>query len=433
MKNVQVIILIIFAIFIIVGVLVFADIIPTPKTAQEKQLEGRLTLWGTLPKDIMAEVIDKAVTDNYKGLTVTYVQRTPETFANSIIEALAAGVGPDLVILPDNLFIRFKSKIQPFTMEEFSERQFLDNYADGGSIFVVDQTVYALPVSIDPMVMYYNKDMLATAGISSMPKYWDEFLTLAPILTKRTETNEIIKSAVAFGEFRNVTNAKDIIATLIIQTGNPIIQSTPTGLVPTLSGIQDIPSAERSFQFFTDFADPAKPTYSWNRSLPESKSAFTSNNLAFYFGYASEIGDIRAKNPNLNFDVAQMPQIRDAARKLTFGKVSGIAVFKNSRQQPQAFLTAQLIASSAASELIAKSMDVSPANRSLLGVKQKDPFLQIFYSSALISKTWLDLEPAKTTVVFQKAIDSILSGQASVAGATSRLNGEFSLLVESVI
>ena len=60
---------------------------------------------------------------------------------------------------------------------------------------------------------------------------------------------------------------------------------------------------ESVLRFYTQFADPAKETYSWNKTFQNDKNAFISGKLAFYFGYASEYKDIQQKNPNLRFDI----------------------------------------------------------------------------------------------------------------------------------
>ena len=54
-------------------------------------------------------------------------------------------------------------------------------------------------------------------------------------------------------------------------------------------------------KFYTDFADPLKDVYSWNKSFSNSRDAFSAENLVFYLGYASELQSLINKNPNQNF------------------------------------------------------------------------------------------------------------------------------------
>jgi hypothetical protein len=105
---------------------------------------------------------------------------------------------------------------------------------------------------------------------------------------------------------------KEILATLFFQSGNNITERSPvTGEVSAVidkdleKEFEDASGTptESVLDFYTSFANPSKSLYSWNRSLPNSENAFLNGDLAFYFGYASEIKRIQDKNPNLNFDV----------------------------------------------------------------------------------------------------------------------------------
>jgi len=53
---------------------------------------------------------------------------------------------------------------------------------------------------------------------------------------------------------------------------------------------------------------------------------FSAENLAFYFGFASELPTLVNRNPNQNFFVASLPQIKNASFKLTSARVTGIAI-----------------------------------------------------------------------------------------------------------
>jgi len=90
-------------------------------------------------------------------------------------------------------------------------------------------------------------------------------------------------------------------------------------------------------RFYTEFSKSNKDSYTWNRSLPPSRSMFEAGDLALYFGYASEYKAIKLKNPHLNFDVAMMPQVGPTATKLTFGRMYGVGVVSASKNQAGAF------------------------------------------------------------------------------------------------
>jgi ABC-type glycerol-3-phosphate transport system substrate-binding protein len=433
MKNVQLIISIIFGILTVLGLLAFAGILPRPESTTTR-LAGRLTMWGTLDRTDMEKYLQQWLTKNYPDVHVSYTQKNPATYANGVIEALAAGKGPDLIILPNELVVRFADKIEPFTPEIYSERQLRDTFIQIGEIFVEPgKDILALPFSVDPMVMYWNRNIFASNSIVEPPKYWDEFLALAPTLTKKSEARDILQSGIAFGEFSNVTHAKDVLAMLIMQTGNNLVLRQTNGVfLPVFQGKADKknPPANEAFRFYTDFADPLNSVYSWNRSLPDAKDAFLAGDLAVYFGFASELAELRRKNPNLNFDVAVVPQVRDTADKTTFGRVTGLAVLKTSLKKPLAFFVTQVISAPEYNQHISSVLKTPSPVRAVLAKGTPDPFMKVFYDSAMISKTWFDVRPEKTDAIFKRAVDSIISGKETVSGAVGWVQQDFMVLTE---
>ncbi|MCI0566387.1 hypothetical protein L0Y46_04305, partial [bacterium] len=178
----------------------------------------------------------------------------------------------------------------------------------------------------------------------------------------------------------------------------------------------------------TDFSDPLKTVYSWNRSLKESRDAFLAQDLAVYFGFASELSSLRSKNPNLDFDVAPVPQVRDHPFRSTLAHMNATAVMKTSKQKPLAFFVASLLTSQEISKIISSEMRLPPVRRDLLSAKPTDAFMNVFYDSALISKSWFDPNPKESNRIFQTAVVSVVTGTASVDGAIGRADAEINLL-----
>jgi len=433
-QNIQTGILVVFGVVIVVAIFIFDGFIPSPLSKQNAQTTGNLQIWGTLPTAAVSDLLRQKVTSVYTNLQIQYIQKTPDTFSEDLINALADGAGPDMIFITGDMVARFGNKIEPFPDAIYSQLQFGQDFIDSGNIFVTyDKKILALPIWADPMVMYWNKSLFANSNVARAPQYWDELLQLAPILTQKNDRNDIQKSAVALGNFQNINNAKDVLATLMLQTGNPLVSRTALGLTATLDGANEkYPPMDTALRFFTDFADPLKPIYSWNSSLPEAKSAFVAEELAMYFGYASEVTGIRTKNPNMNFDVASIPQVRGGMYRSTLAKTGGIAVMKASQQKSQAFFIAQLFASADFSGTLSQGLALPPARRDLLSVVQKDPSMQMFYQSSLIGKTWLDPSAAKTTEILRNAVNDILSGRSTIEDARATAQTQFTAIISQL-
>ncbi|MEK7526932.1 MAG: hypothetical protein AAB537_00745, partial [Patescibacteria group bacterium] len=66
-------------------------------------------IWGVIPESQIAAI--KEALNNDKTFKINYTEKRPELFYNNLIEALAAGNGPDLIIIPENLLRKLRSKI----------------------------------------------------------------------------------------------------------------------------------------------------------------------------------------------------------------------------------------------------------------------------------------------------------------------------------
>ena len=414
--------LVIFGFFIIFSVVVFSGIVPIFDNAPDG-VGGEVVLWGTVSASSLEKPLQELNDSNKEVFSVRYVEKNEDSFDEALVEALASGAGPDMLLLPHTLIVRHENKVSPISFESIGARAFRDAYAEEGELFLRSDGIVALPFSIDPLVMYWNRDVLTGAGRARPPAEWDEFLTLAPALTKKDGAGNIARSAIAFGDFSNIANAKEILSMLILQAGNPIVEAADGARRVALRDQRGLvtPPAQSALRFYTEFANPAKPIYSWNRSLPSAREMFAAGDLAVYFGYASERAAIRAESPRLNFDVAIVPQTRDAKRKTTFANMTGVAVLKSSRNAQTAFYAAFALAGKSFAESFAAASSLPPVRRDLLAEKPKnaDAFTSVFYDSALISQGWLDPRPQETEEIFSEMVRNVLSGRSTVSSAIS--------------
>ena len=230
------------------------------------------------------------------------------------------------------------------------------------------------------------------------------------------------------GQFSNVLHAKDILATLFMQSGNGIVAEGNGFFNSTLGDTTGV-DLSSVLKFYTNFADPLNDYYSWNKSFSNSQDAFSAENLAFYFGFASELQSLVNKNPNQNFLVTSMPQIRNSNFKLTGAHVMGVAVSSFSKNSTTALTAAGLLASSDFASKLAASLGIAPARRDLLNTKPTDAYLPVFYSSALYAKSWLDPAPTDTNALFQGMVEKVLSGSMTVTQAVTDASAKLGLLL----
>jgi len=424
--NFQLIILIVFIAAAIFGVLVFSGTIPIGSGGDGSL--GTVTLWGTAPSQAISPILSDFNEAN-PTFVVKYVKKSSDTFDQDLLEALASGTGPDMFFLPDNLVFHYASKIVTIPYTSYPLSTFKNVFAGAGEVFLTEKGILAFPLSIDPLMMYYNRSILDANEIVYPPAFWNDFTNMVPTLTKKDDSNKIIKSAVALGHFSNVVNAKDILATFFMQAGNPIVREEKgifDSVLDSSVGSYNLPSI---LKFYTDFADPNNVVYSWNKSFDNSDDVFSREDLAFYFGFASELQSLINKNPNQNFFVAGIPQIKNSNFKLTGARVTGLAVSSSSKNFSTAFMAANLMAVGDFASKFSAALGIVPARRDLLSVKPSDMYSPIFYNSALYAKSWLDPSPKDTDNIFEGMVNAVLSNNLSVADAIKDASFKMSLLL----
>ncbi len=431
----QIVVIGVFAVLILLGFLAFSGRLPLP-TGDEDVNYGTVTVWGTLPKAAMNQLIgDLLAQDTH--VRVTYTEKKKETFENDFVEALARGNGPDLILVSQDNIPTALDKLALVPYTTMSQGEFKNSFLQESSMFLRDQGIVALPITIDPIVMYWNRDIFSNALVPQPPTSWSQFYDLVPRITTKDATGNITQSLVALGEYNNISHAKEIISFLMMQAGSPIVtfqNGSPTAALfgANVSGENPVMAAIR---FYTEFSKPGKDAYSWNRSLPQSRTMFESGNLALYFGYASEYKDIAAKNPHLNFDVMMVPQTGSGSSgstntsRLTYGQMQGVALVRMSKNQQGALYVARMLSSKEAVGALSKILGLPPARLDLISAMPDDATQTVFYNSALISRGWYDPSPTGSSMVFSNMIDDITSGRSLISQALSDANSSLGKLL----
>lgn len=393
---------------------------------------GEVIIWGTIDEKYIGGMVDNLINEDKSFEKVKYIQKGEQDFDRLLAEAMAEGRGPDIFLLPQSKILTHRNKILPIPYKSFSLRDFKDYFIEEGELYLSDTGILALPLIIDPLVLYWNRGLFTGAGLANPPRYWDDFFILSKKLTDKDANMNILTSAVALGEFVNVVNAKEILATMIMQTGNSIIQSNNGDLLVTLrdSARNQTASTESALRFYTEFSNPVKSAYTWNRALPDSRTAFLSGDLAMYFGFAGELDDLLAKNPNLNFDVASLPQTGDLRNNITFGKMWGLAISKSSKNVTGAFQVATNLIKNDSLIYLSNLTGLPPVSRILLAQEPGNPYQNIFFRAALSARAFLDPDADSVQLIFQDMVESVVSGRRKLSEAVSRADAEMEELIK---
>ncbi len=396
----------------------------TPEQREEAvALGGPVTIWGTLPYEAMATQLEEMQLVNKAYDQVYYTYVSPADFDSKFVNALADGKAPDLLLMSHELLVKHRNRLEAFPYETFPIRDLKSTYVDGVEIFARSNGIYGFPVAVDPLMLYWNRDMFAEANYLTAPTTWEAIVAdTVPALTKREFDRTITKSALAMGEYKNIKNAFPIISMLLLQGGSKLITEDGARYSIDLDvGLIDNQSRPltNAFTFYTNFSTIANTLYSWNRSLPLDRDMFLREDLALYFGYGSEARELEARNPNLNFDIAEVPQGAGATVRRTYGQFYAFFVPKAAPNKLGAYSVMQDFGTQERTKKLADAYGLAPVFRATITAGSNDIFGRVIYATAPMARGWLNPDRVKVDENFSTFLEEVSSNRSTVPNAIS--------------
>jgi multiple sugar transport system substrate-binding protein len=403
-----------------------------------------LDYWGVWhePNDI------RIVIDDYRALypyvTINYRQLRFEEYEQELLEAFAEDRGPDIFSIHNTWVNEYQPKIYPAPSQVNVARRIIEGTVrkqeriitesnimppvkDIPAIFpdVVAEDVvwpyetdegttsriFGLPLTLDTLVLFYNRDLLNNANIPQPPKNWDDFIGQVQQLTQRDAEGNILVAGAALGTADNVTRFFDVLSLLMMQ--NKTEMATKQGVVSFDQRPRgaDITPGLEALDFYTSFAMIDKGVYTWNDEMPNSLDAFIAGQAAFFFGYSYHIPVIRSRAPKLNFDVANVPQV-DEKNRTNYANYWVETVSKKTKSRSHSWNFLRFITQQEEALKYVESAKRPTALRALINAQLIDPDLDIFADQILTAESWYrgkDSEAAEE--IFRDMVNDVLEGE----------------------
>ncbi len=413
---------------------------------------AQLTIWRVFDGN---ETFSK-IMENYRAInpsvSFNYRELRFDEYEDELIRAFAEGRGPDIYSLHNTWIGEYTSLIRPmpdsvkiprvevrgtikkeviYTIEEkptLSSRalksQFVDAVIDDivrpnieNERGVIKPRVFGLPLSLDTMALYYNKDLLDAAGFPEPPKTWQEFQTQVSKLTKIGASNAIVQAGAGIGTAKNVERSFDLLSLLMMQNG---VQMTGNSDLAAFANgeEEEVALAQDAVRFYTDFANPLKEVYTWNNDQPSSYDAFVAGKSAFFFGYSFHAPLIRTASPKLKFSVVGVPQI-DGGKVVNYANYWVETVAKASDNANWAWDFIQFATSK---EQVVNYLNVAKkptARRDLISTQIEDEDLSAFVSQVLTAKSWYK---GKNAAVAEESLSELINASLSGEDLNAALN-----------
>jgi len=295
-----------------------------------QQASGQVTTieyWGLWePKDVMDSIFQEFQTAN-PNIVVQYTAQSHRDYRERLQAAIASNTGPDV--------FRFHASWAPMLIRELApipssvltlsdfEAAF---YPVAKSQLLVNNSLVGVPVMYEGLVLYYNKEIFATAGLDP-PRTWVDLRNAATSLTI-IEGSQIKRAGVALGNSTNVDHFSDIVALLMLQNGAKLEE-------PNSAETRD------ALLFYTNFVTKDRV---WNDAMPTSTVAFARGDVAMMIAPSWRAFEVQAINPSLQFETVPAPQLSENRIAWANYWAEGVNAF--SEKQEQAWKLLQYLSSS---------------------------------------------------------------------------------------
>lgn len=406
-----------------------------------------LVIWRVFDDDDTFETI----VDNYRTLhpnvSIEYRKLRYDEYENELIRAFAEGRGPDILSLHNTWLPAYQPLLEPMpnsitttsqevqgtlrkeavvvskTTNTMSMRQLESDFVDQVAADVVldyqpdpdidpVEKIYGLPMAMDTLALFYNKDLFNTAGIANPPTTWNEFQEDVISLTTYDSQGNVNQSGAALGTSENVERSSDVVALLMMQNGtqmtdergrvyfNEVPKDAPEAVYPSYDAVT----------FYTDFANPTKEVYTWNDNFSSSLEAFANGQTAMFLGYSYHIPFLQASAPKLNYGIASIPQI-SGGREVNFANYWVECVAASSKNPGWAW---DFVLYATDEDQVGSYLQEArkpTALRNLISTQLGDMTLGAFAEQTLTAQSWYHgYDALLVEDIFEDLIDMVLTG-----------------------
>ena len=259
----------------------------------------QVVYWGLWESnEVLAEVFADFEELN-PGAEVVYQKQSHVDYRQRLQTAVASGNGPDIFRYHGSWVPMLTDELAPLPSKVMSTDEYQQTfYPVASQQLQVGGQIVGIPLMYDGLALYYNKEVLDTAG-EEVPKTWTELKTLASKLTIRSG-KEIKRSGLAIGNASTTEHYSDLIALLMLQNG-----ADPKDLSSK--------EAQEALIFYTNFVVKDQV---WTDKLPSSTVAFARGDAAMMIAPSWRAHEVLEINPNLDFAIAPTPTLGE--KKVTW-------------------------------------------------------------------------------------------------------------------
>ncbi len=309
----------------------------SPTTGGKKNTEEiEIEYWGLWELESTMEPLIQEYESLNSNVKIKYAQKRKMDYEATLHTRLQQGLtgetpAPDIVKINNTWLPRFEDLLAPLPQSIMSssdyEQAFFPTCIEdfSGS----DGQIYAIPIGIDGLALFYNKVLLEQEGVTQPPQDWDGIIELAKKLTRRDASGRITQAGLAMGTVNNVSHSADIFSFLLLQNNIEVTKIQGGKLQVDLEDTK----VKSALTFYRNFAREHEV---WSSDLPLDLDMFFRGELAMFFAPSWRVFDIIQAAPAIEFDMVPAPQLQ-ANDPVYYAMYWGEAVSASSQHKDEAW------------------------------------------------------------------------------------------------
>lgn len=428
-----------YIIYALIFTIVFSGCLRKKFQTITEQEHITLTFYGLFDDEELYTPIIESFQDSYNYVTIVYKQFTdPQEYLDLIVNELAEGEGPDIFMMHNSWFPKHYKKLTPAPTTVVTTESYRNAFVEIASdeMIIPDSTnteyIYGVPIYIDTLALYYNKDHFEDA-IPSQGRpsdTWDGIVSDVLQLNREDKSFERFeRSGIAMGRSDNILRAFDILMMLMLQYKVDFYSDDLKEAV-----FDNDSNALSALDLYTSFGLPSQQNYSWNKYISDAESdekeitTFARGKVSMIFGYSytyeailNEIERLKSLKEDVieinSVQIQESPQVFDpdssSETREAFASYFAPVVSRTSAHSDLAWAFLATLVSEENQQYLYEETHRPSGRRSLLETQMQDPVYgafaaQVGYSESLPMVDWYDYKE-----IFLSAIDLILNTEST--------------------
>ena len=153
-------------------ILVFTGVIPgLQEDPRKKYPPVELAFWGVFDDPSVYNDVFNLYRKRFPNVTINYYLKNAETYEKDLVNALAAGKGPDVFMIHGSWLPKHYEKLASVTEQQLPIADFRNFFPQVvEQDFAPDGKIYALPLSIDTMALFTTRIFLTARASLCRPR-----------------------------------------------------------------------------------------------------------------------------------------------------------------------------------------------------------------------------------------------------------------------